>query len=238
MATATMDTQAHRAKRAALQAKLKNYEQTKAAKLRAGEELVMAQQMVAKFERVPGYVRSFEVAFSRAAQEFCSLNSDVPNELRNTCTDQRLKDEWEQVTAIRERAIRERDNTRSNLKRAQQDLASTIARISLQRGEPAILGPNDELPWSESWISKKFTKMQISLGHVPNITWAIRDDNSAIAFSPAVREQDAAFYAEQFNDDLRSVRMAQAAFDLALESLASADEAKADIKSRMVWSPI
>jgi len=238
MATATLDTATHQKQRAALHTKLKNSEGLKAAKNRAAEELEMAREMVKTFQRMPGYIHAFELAFSRAAQEFGDLTSVIPGELQNSCQDESLRNEFESVMAIRSRLVAEHQDTRQAIKRAELDLHSTRTRIKEQRGEPAILKQGDPMPWGEGFIQKTFTKMQIALGQTEVATWALSEDMQNIAFAPSVRPADAKFHSDQWFSDLKALRMARAANTETEQRLAQAEEAKADIKQRMIWSPI
>lgn len=237
MITAT-DTTTNRKQRAALQAKLKNRDGIKANLDRARQALEMAQQEVAAFKRTPGYLQAFELAFSEAAQQFNALDNSIPNDLRNSCQDRELKDQFEVAMSIRCGLIQEVQNTRQHLKRAEIDLESLKGRISQQRGEPAIVKAGESLPWEEGVIARTFSKIQIALGHVESATWALSDDNQNIAFAPGVHASDVQFYSEQWFEYLRSIRMAKTTNDATEKRLKEAEAALAKVKERMVWSPV
>ena len=238
MATATLSDSEHKKQRAALHARLKNSEGLKAAKNRAAEELAMAQEMVKTFQRVPEYLIAFELAFARAGLQFNDLTNSIPNNLRNSCQDERLQYEFENAMAVRRRLVQEHQHTRQAIKSAEQDLASTRSRISDQRGEPAILKQGDPMPWGEGFIQKAFTAMQVSLGQASISTWAITDDLQNIAFAPSVQAANAKFYSDEWFRDLKSLRMAKVANEETEARLADAETALADVKQRMIWSAI
>ena len=234
----TADTIVNRKQRAALQAKLNNRDGIKANLDRARQNLEMAQQEVATFKRTPGYLGTFEAAFANAAKEFSDLDNTIPNDLRNSCQDRELKDQFEVAMSIRCGLIQEFQNTREQLKRTELDLASLQSRITQQRGEPAIVKAGDSLPWEQGAISRTFTKMQVALGQITVATWALSEDGQDIAFAPGVHASDVQFYSEQWFDHQRSVRMAKVANDVTEKRLKEAEKALADVKQRMIWSPI
>jgi hypothetical protein len=238
MATATLSDSEHKKQRASLQARLENFEGLKLAKNRAAEELAMAEQLVKTFQRVPEYLNAFELAFARASQQFNDLTSTIPHNLRNSCQDERLRSEFENATAVRRRLVQEYQHTRQGIKSAEQDLASTRTRISDQRGEPAILKQGDPLPWGEGFIQKAFTAMQVSLGQASISTWAITNDLQNIAFAPSVDASNAKFYSDAWFSDLKSLRMAKVANEETEARLADAETVLADVKQRMIWSPV
>ncbi len=224
--------------RAALQAKLKNRAGLKANLDRAREELAMAQKLVDKHERAIGYLDAFSMAFQVAGLAYNDLSSTIPGELVNSCRDRELRDEWEVAMSLRQAAIAELQQSREKLKRAEQDLASTKSRISLQRGEPAILQDGAPVPWDQGVIAKAFTALQVSLGNVVVPEWAISTDMQNIAFAPKVHPDSVAHYSKQWFDDLKMLRMAKAAHAETERRMQQADEGLADVKSRMIASPV
>lgn len=224
--------------RAAWQAKLKNREGLKANLDRAREELAMARKLVDKNERTFGYLDAFDKAFQVAAMAYNDLDNKIPGELVNSCRDRELRDDFEVAMSIRQAAIAEQSQSREKLKRVEQNLASTKSRIALQRGEPAILQDGAELPWDQNFIARTFTALQVSLGQIKVPTWAIRDDNSAIAFGPSVHANDAEFYSKQWFDDLKSLRMAKVAHAKTERRMSESDEGLADVKQKMIASEI
>ena len=237
MITAT-DTVENRKRRATLHAILRNMAGLKDARNKRAEEHTMAQREVAEFKRPEPYLRKFEQNLADAAKGYNDCFNTIPNELRNTCQDRELKDQWEVAFSIKGGLIQEFQNTRQHLKRTEQDLDSLKSRIKEQRGEPAIVKTGESLPWEEGVIARTFSKIQVALGHVEVATWALSEDGQDIAFAPGVHASDAKFYSEQWFDFQRSVRMAKTTNDATEKRLKEAEAALAKVKHAMVWSPV
>jgi len=238
MATATLSQDAHKKRRAELQQRIKNRDKFKAELDRKAEELKSAEQLVGAHQRTPGYLESFQRAFATAAGAYSDLFNSLPNELRNTCQDRNLKDQFEVAMSIRVEALQTDQQARRNLKRAEADLESTISRISQQRGEPVILEPGEASPWDAGVIQRTLGALKTAIGATETATWAITSDRQNIAFAPSVHPSDVKFYSDQWFDDLRSLRMARAAASATAARLAEAEAALAEVKDLMIWSPI
>jgi hypothetical protein len=80
--------------------------------------------------------------------------------------------------------------------------------------------------------------MQVSLGQASSSTWALTNDLQNIAFAPSVQAANAKFYSDEWFRDLKSLRMAKVANEETEARLADAETVLADVKQRMIWSPI
>lgn len=171
MITAT-DTVENRKRRATLHAILRNMAGLKDARNKKDKNGAYDLEEVAEFKRPEPYLRKFEQNLADAAKGYNDCFNTIPNELRNTCQDRELKDQWEVAFSIKGGLIQEFQNTRQHLKRTEQDLDSLKSRIKEQRGEPAIVKTGESLPWEEGVIARTFSKIQVALGHVEVATWA------------------------------------------------------------------
>jgi len=236
--TLTADTDTHKKRRAELQGRLRARDKYKVALDQAAQALAEAERLVADHQRTPGYLESFQRAFATHAAAFNDLDNAIPNQLRNSCQDRRLKDQFEVALSIRTEALQAARAARQSLKRAEADLASTQARIAQQRGEAVLLQEGEELPWGEGAIRRVFGSLKTALGAVESPTWAIAADRQEIHFAPGVHPRDAEFYQGEWADSLRAIRMARAAAESAEGRLAAAEADLAEIKDKMIWSPV
>ena len=222
----------HRKRRAALQARLKNRDEAKKRLDRAGEELKMAQSLVAAHTRTPGYVRAFEAAFAELAKAYNDINNEIPNELRNTCQDPALRDEFEERGESRRQMIREIQSAREAVKREDQNLASVVSSISQQRGEPARLQPGEQLPWATSLVGRVLGAMSGN----DSPTWAICGED--IAFHPSVNKSNVEHYARVWREANKDVRLSKRTLADVERRLAEVESDFSEIKQRMIASAV
>ena len=111
MITATFDMGLHKKRRSTLQARIKNRADFVAARDRALDELRLAESLVKKYERATGYADDFHRAFAAAARALNEIDNSIPQELRNSCRDESLRAEFEEILSIRQQLIREKSQT-------------------------------------------------------------------------------------------------------------------------------
>lgn len=225
--------------RLSLQDDIRRRDEFYQAYLRRAEERKAAQGLVDSGDKTEKYLDRFDIESKRAHQALFEIDNNHPLILINGCTDQDLRDSWQVAREVRSRLGIEKQAAQANLETVSERRYKLQCRIASnqRRGQPAMLEAGQRPPWEPGgFIARVVGKTVATSEGTP--VWALRGDDE-IFFNP--RENHPANineYEMQWFQLSAEIRIARKGFESIQKRWAEADKEYADLRNKMIWSPI